>query len=244
MKTSSNWFSVYVDKTIDTNTPFYVGKGNFARTFCLKRNKHHQNVVSKHGLKREIVLVTSVESIALEHEIELISELHTYVDDKNYNCIGCNHTPGGEGHVPASFDKERRSNHAKQRWSDPEKRKIWRASMKIDRKRFRSSSWRAKKSEAMKGEGNNNYGMPMPLERREKLSKSKTGKPSFFKGKENPHIMKRVIVQCVSGTEIEFKSFKHASIYISAELGLSFGTVKNQLTKRRTEFRGFKFRYV
>jgi len=35
-------FYVYVDYRLDTNLPFYVGKGKEGRVKLLKRNKKHQ----------------------------------------------------------------------------------------------------------------------------------------------------------------------------------------------------------
>lgn len=88
---------VYVDFTND-HQPFYVGMGDQVRIRRqFGRNKHHTNTAHKHGLNRVIVATFEKREDAVDKEIELIAEHHTFVDDHNYNGIGCNYTKGGEG---------------------------------------------------------------------------------------------------------------------------------------------------
>lgn len=87
-------FFVYVDST-DNDRPFYVGKGNSSRVRFLKRNTLHTNISRKHGANREIVLITSVERVALDHEIDLIAELKTQHGLLGH--WGANLCAGGEG---------------------------------------------------------------------------------------------------------------------------------------------------
>lgn len=90
-------FFTYVDFTHD-GRPFYVGMGDELRLRRkLGRNKHHTNVVKKHGQNRVIVLETDDRTKAIQLEIELIAKHHTFIDDPFYNAIGCNYTVGGEG---------------------------------------------------------------------------------------------------------------------------------------------------
>lgn len=63
----------------------------------LGRNKHHTNVVRKHGQRREIVFSSDDRQATIDLEIKLIAEHHTFINDPAYNGIGCNYTPGGEG---------------------------------------------------------------------------------------------------------------------------------------------------
>jgi hypothetical protein len=84
---------VYVDHRADTGVPFYVGKGDRARTRDFKnRNVVWHRIVKKHGVRREIVLATSVHDIVLSEEVQLIRELKT----RDYHG-GANLTDGGEG---------------------------------------------------------------------------------------------------------------------------------------------------
>lgn len=89
-------FFVYVDFA-DDGRPFYVGKGMQQRVKALSRNKFHDSVAKKHGCRREVMLETSFEFEALNREIRLIAELHTFVDDPHGNGIGTNFTTGGDG---------------------------------------------------------------------------------------------------------------------------------------------------
>lgn len=91
------WY-VYVDWTTEPSPrPFYVGKGTVARVQRVLRSKHHSAVMRKYGLERKVLVSFLAERDALDHEIELIAEHHTYVYDSRYNGIGCNHTVGGDG---------------------------------------------------------------------------------------------------------------------------------------------------
>lgn len=90
-------FFVYVDFTEDDGRPFYVGKGTATRVKASSRNRYHDRVARKHGMRREVVLATPCEFEALNREIRLIAELHTFVGDPRWNGIGTNFTEGGEG---------------------------------------------------------------------------------------------------------------------------------------------------
>jgi hypothetical protein len=90
-------FYVYEDWTLE-EVPrcFYVGKGSFVRIKNLHRNYVHERITRKHGLRREIVLVTSVEQLALDYEIDLISEHKTFINGGE-GWWRTNFTRGGEG---------------------------------------------------------------------------------------------------------------------------------------------------
>lgn len=120
---------VYVDWTEeDSPRPFYVGKGNERRIANLSRNEFHNNVKRKHGLRREIVLETSDETEAYQREVELIYELHTFVNDDLWNGIGTNLTPGGEGiRLPSEETRLKLAQNGRLgcdvRWGKPESHK-------------------------------------------------------------------------------------------------------------------------
>ena len=91
-------FYVYVDWTTEeTPRPFYVGKGSGNRINVSRRNWKHRKTKKEFGIQREIVFESSLEDAALSHERDLIGEFHTFIDDTEYNGIGCNFTQGGDG---------------------------------------------------------------------------------------------------------------------------------------------------
>lgn len=85
-------FYIYRYIRLDTNTPFYVGKGKGNRAFTLyKRNQYFKNIVNSLPYEVEIVLGNLTEEQALAKEIEFI---------KLYRGLGyceANLTGGGEG---------------------------------------------------------------------------------------------------------------------------------------------------
>lgn len=106
-----SWF-VYVDWTDElAPRPCYVGKGNLIRTRNVNDRNYIYEVISCCiGLTREIVFETDIESEAFEAEKRFIAELHTYIHDVDYNCIGANKTRGGDGisgHIKTDEEKEK-----------------------------------------------------------------------------------------------------------------------------------------
>lgn len=86
-------FYVYVDSRLDTQEPFYVGKGNLRRTNDYKcHNRKWHIIVAKHGVSRKVVLESDDESAALFEEARLIFELKT----RDY-LGGANMDDGGKG---------------------------------------------------------------------------------------------------------------------------------------------------
>jgi len=77
----------------DASGIFYVGKGTVKRAMNLRRNKHHSNIVNKHGAENILVgkIDCSSEAIAFELEKGLIRCL------KRMNVNLTNQTDGGEG---------------------------------------------------------------------------------------------------------------------------------------------------
>lgn len=87
-------FYVYVDWTTElTPRAFYVGKGIASRVAKVQRNPRHNAIRIAYGMKREIMISTTVEKISLDVECELIAELKTRHDTG----WGANYTDGGEG---------------------------------------------------------------------------------------------------------------------------------------------------
>jgi len=103
-----NDFFVYEDWTLESQPRcFYVGKGKRNRVSGRKRNKHHTNIMNKHGLDRRVVMgpVTNIEACRLERS--LIAERRTYVHAINY-VFGANYTEGGEGRIGPLSEKQKR----------------------------------------------------------------------------------------------------------------------------------------
>ena len=91
-------YHVYVDWTTeDEPRPYYVGKGLTSRISLQIRNKHHTNVSNKYGFRREIIFSSYDDNACKQLEIQKIKEFHTFVQDPDYNQIGCNYTTGGDG---------------------------------------------------------------------------------------------------------------------------------------------------
>lgn len=98
-KKKAKIFYIYVDRTADDNTPFYIGKGQWARVLDVKkRNAVWFRIVSRYGYTREVLFGTTDESFAFEEEIKLIEKYKTYRPKGKHNTHwGANLTIGGEG---------------------------------------------------------------------------------------------------------------------------------------------------
>lgn len=133
---ASDIFYVYVDYRLDTNVPFYVGKGQDVRVKLVRRNIIHQRIAKKAGMRREVLFGTKDQHFALDEEVRLIRELKT-----RNQFGGANLTDGGEGTtgwVP----------------SEETKRKIAIAHQGL----AHTSETKARISQATSGENNPNYG--------------------------------------------------------------------------------------
>lgn len=222
-------YATYVDRT-SSGVPFYVGKGNPQRTLNLTRNNRHTNVSRKHGIVREIVLLTTVESIAYEREIELIAELNTFVDDPSYNGVGCNLTRGGEGHSPTLEMKKTYSKRTKARWNDPIKRAEWKLKMKGNNAgKIRTQEWKKKHALAMSGCGNPNYGKKQSDVVRKKNRMAHIGSIPWNKGLTMPESIsskrnKHIIVIDDLNVVHRFNSFKMAFkiCFVACKLFVSY----------------------
>lgn len=104
---------VYVDRTIDSDHVFYVGKGTRHRVELKRaRNKKHGRVALKHGIIRSVVNCISAkdELLALERERSLIVEHNTYMTEH-----GCNFTRGGDGVSGYRFSDDARAKMSEMR---------------------------------------------------------------------------------------------------------------------------------
>lgn len=154
-------YYIYEDWTLEPESRcFYVGKGKIDRVRQLKRNRKHSWVMKTYGLRREIVIVTSVESVAFNHERDLIAERKTFFRE---NSFGCNFTRGGEG-----TSGHRQTVEARQKMSE------WRKGRPGHR---HSEETKTKMSRSKKGRPPNNLGKPVSSETRARLSAALKGRP-------------------------------------------------------------------
>lgn len=108
----------YIDFTLDTQEPFYVGKGREARVRILKRNNKHQFISRRHGIRREVVVCTLDEKEIIRWEIATILSLHTYVKDPLSSRLVCNESAGGEGRSRPKFTDPKEGPTVTGDWSD------------------------------------------------------------------------------------------------------------------------------
>lgn len=106
-------FFVYVDCKPD-GTPFYVGKGSYARlNDKRKRNKHHTNICAKYPNWYRGIAFMGNEQNAFAKEIELIAK---------YKSSLVNQTDGGQGSsgLPRTFEwKSKIALSVKSKWANP-----------------------------------------------------------------------------------------------------------------------------
>lgn len=248
---SEETYYVYVDTMGDTRVPFYVGYGNEYRIRYDHRNKWHDRIAAKHGMTRCVMCTVDDVDDARAIEIAMIAELHTFVDDPEYNGMGCNLTPGGEGHTPCRAERKRRSKFALERWGDSEKRQAWTDALQgIHTGIVYSPEKGAAHSEKMKGENNPNWGgKSVTEETRRLMSKTRKGKPTWLKkGDKQPERLyawrfKYVIVVDTKENIHEFRSQKDAADFLAKKLKMSPYTMRGYLTRRDTEIRKYKIVY-
>lgn len=96
MKT--NDYYVYEHIRLDNNTCFYVWKGHGNRANWKSRNKHHDRIVQKHGIRVNIIQKNLSEDEAYELERKII---HYYVYNLDYaiDIIGFNKKKYERGHL-------------------------------------------------------------------------------------------------------------------------------------------------
>lgn len=88
-------YYIYLHKTLDTNVPFYIGKGKGKRAYVTRgRSLHWKNTVSKHGYSIEFLETGLTPEEAVEREMFWIAK-HGRKDLKRGTLV--NFTDGGEG---------------------------------------------------------------------------------------------------------------------------------------------------
>lgn len=101
-------YYVYRHIRLDSNTPFYIGKGKDRRAYTKSNRSHYwKNIVSKHGYRVEILKKDLEESQAFKLERKLIKVY------KMYGYCEVNFTEGGDGISGFKFSKKSRSKMSK-----------------------------------------------------------------------------------------------------------------------------------
>lgn len=227
-----NQFYVYRHIRLDTNTPFYVGKGSIllqrAYQKGTRRSEYWNRIVSKYGYIVEIIEKNLTEEQAFAKEIELIKSY------KSQGYCEANFTDGGEGASGLVFSKEHReklsksqkgkkhSEGTRKKMSDSKKgQKPW-----IKGKKHSEESCQ-KMSEAHKGKVSWNRGRKFSEETRKKMSEARRGK---FTGKNHPSAKK---VICTKTNKI-WDTIKDAAEFINITpeyLAIQLrGVLKNKTT--------------
>lgn len=194
-------YYVYIHKTLDSNTIFYVGKGKGKRcSETRSRNIYWHNIVNKHGFYYEKVAENISDENAKELEIFLIS----LIGRKNLT----NMTDGGDGSSGYIASKETRlklSKSSKNRIWTEESRKKLSESKKGTKK---SNEEIQRRSNTRKGFKHSEETLLLFSKQRKNIPKSESHKQSLS---ENSGRAKSIY--CVE-LDMNFKSCAEASRFL------------------------------
>lgn len=223
-----NNYYVYEWIRLDTNEPFYVGKGKNDRwkKMC-GRNKWFNNIVNKVSVAVNILHDNLDEQTANEYEVYYIWQ---YRDIIGYPM--CNIQDGGEGH---GLPGELNGMYGKSVWdylTENEKEKRKERMGNLFRELWKKEEYRNKIIESHKGENNYGYGKHPSEEARRKMSEAKKGKycgekhPMYGRCGEKSPRSKKVI--CLT-TGRKFNTVKEGSLFYRCNEGSTTRCCKNQL---------------
>jgi hypothetical protein len=140
-----NSFYVYRHIRLDTNTPFYVGKGrSYRASFKNKRSQYWQNIANKYGYKIEYIVENLSENEAFAKEIEFISLY------KSLGYCEANFTDGGEGPSGFKHSKETKKKMSKAQKIAQNKPELKAKLSSIKKKLFNKPEWTDKQSKVSK----------------------------------------------------------------------------------------------
>ena len=222
-----NDFYVYRYIRLDTNTPFYVGKGISKRAYVLDsgRNQYFKNIVNSILFEVEFILEDLTEDEAFTKEMEFI-KLY-----KDAGFCEANLTLGGEGTTGLVMSDESKAKMAaaKKGRKNPHKGYV------------HSEQTKAKKSASLKGKtfddirksniSNSKKGKAFTEEHKLALSVAQSGRP-------RPWRSKRVL--CIETNEI-YETVQEASLF----LGIKENALRKQIRlKGRNRQTGLSFCYL
>ena len=192
-----NNYYVYIYWRLDTNEPFYVGKGKKYRWCCLhNRGKHFKNIANKYPIACEIIKDNLTNEEATGIECWLINELvfeygysidikNNYSNEKGCHLVNC--TWGGEG-TSGCNPWDRVDEDKREEWTEKIRSNTllqWENMTEEDRKKRNKKIGEANRGRKM-GENNYLYGKsPKDFmtdeqweERNKKIGKANSGKNS------------------------------------------------------------------
>lgn len=226
-------FFIYIDWTLeDLPRPFYVGKGVIGRIRNRQRNTYWQNIVSKYGWRREVILATKDEQFAFEEESRYIDKLGTF-EDGTLGRYGANLTKGGEGRSGSKLSDE-----TKMKMSKAHLGKIF------------SEETRQKLSLANRNQIPWSKGRRQTPEHTEKIRTAQKGKPCHFKGKKHTAIaidnMRKAQKKGVNNhnaklSQEQVDEIRHAynngeyQIQIAKRYGVTQGVISRIITRKTYE---------
>ena len=231
-----NNFYVYEWIRLDTNEPFYVGKGHGNRAYMPFRNPYFNRVVEKVGLPNIAVHILHdnlTEKLSFEYEIYYI---YSYVYEFGFNLT--NLTIGGDGVTGYKWTEEQCKKLSEARSgkkaSEETRRKISEATSgelshwygkhsEESRKKISESlsgrkyseETRRRMSESRTGENNPMWGKKASEETRRRMSESSwlKGKGHLISGANNP-MSKDFILIFPDGQQKEFVTITEASLHL------------------------------
>ena len=188
-----NNFYVYEWIRLDTNEPFYVGKGKGGRSSVSFRNPYFNRVVEKVGIENIAVHILHdnlTEKLAFEYEIYYI---YAYVYEFGFNLT--NLTIGGEGTSGCKWTWTEEQCRAR----SGDKHPMWGRENKWGK---HSEETRRKMSEALSGRKHS-----------EEARRIMSENHADFSGEKNP-AAKAIILIFHDGSKKEFGTIKEASLYL------------------------------
>lgn len=212
-------FYIYRHIRLDTNTPFYVGKGKDKRAYSKQRNNYWHRIVSKYGYVVEMIEENLTEDQAFAKEIELI-KLY-----KSQGFCEANFTDGGDGASGLNHSEE-----IKKRISEANKGQIpWNKG----KTGVYSGESLKKMSEETKGEKNSQFGKTPSKETRKKLSDANKGENNGFYGKTHSEETREGISKARKGKKLSKETRKKMSEAQKGENNHNYGKTTSEETKKR-----------
>lgn len=235
-----NIYYVYEWIRLDTNEPFYVGKGHGDRwkTLTRKKNNHFNNIVKSVPIAVNILHDNLDEQTAFDLEVWYIRE---YRDIIGYDL--CNINDGGEGNTHSKETRKKLSEarKGKEPWNKGKKGKS------------PTEETRKKMSEANKGKPPWNKGKVdvFSEETRKKISESNKGRTHSEKSKDKIKKSKKdkmVHIICLNDKKI-YESITMTSLSYEIERASVRNCCNGYYTRsgekvRYTNCKGYKFRYL